>query len=300
VCVCLIVCLPQCCVSIFSVCVCVSVCVSLPPRCVHGSLDANDFDVDTNINMTGTGGEMDLNGNILRLDADGDTFLTLSTDDQIKFTIASVTDALRITNDGGAGAISWPLSGFEHVIRASSTKMIFEPGVNTDSVQFLFTDADKTMDWTDNHLITASQDLAWTFESTYDDQTPALGTTMALYQWNYPDAASNLEVFAQMEVDADVIVNGSEDGRIKFSVMDAGTLKSMFEIGADDVTVTSNGFQFVTNVDIEMNSNDLDNFANLNRDSPTSITGSRGGNAALASLLTDLASIGLITDGTSA
>ncbi|MHC5059202.1 MAG: hypothetical protein ACYTKD_31500, partial [Planctomycetota bacterium] len=64
---------------------------------VNGDIDANGaVDIAGNVTFSGTTKTVDLNGNELILDADGDTSITASTDDQIDFRVAA-NDELVLT-----------------------------------------------------------------------------------------------------------------------------------------------------------------------------------------------------------
>lgn len=84
-------------------------------------------------------------------------------------------------------------------------------------------------------------------------------------------------VYADIRAAARDVSDATEDGQLLLRVMTAGALATRISMRHDGIAFNAGAHAL----------------------SP-SVTGSRGGNAALASLLTTLASMGLITDGTSA
>jgi hypothetical protein len=87
--------------------------------------------------------------------------------------------------------------------------------------------------------------------------------------------------YAQITVDKQSVTNGAEDGEIQIWAAKSGTLGVVFEAdgGNNQVTLGNSGW-------------------NLGFYGSATVTGSRGGNAALADLLTELDTLGLITDST--
>ena len=172
-----------------------------------------------------------------------------------------------------------------HTLTSTGVKMLIDLSASTDDFQLEFGDSTKITTFSNNQLDFSSNTASWGLQTLYAPTTPADGNVFALYDHNFKNSIGTLETWAKIECIATDVTDGTEDATIAFSVMDGGTLKSMFEIIDDVVTVTSNAFRFETNVDIEMNSQDIHDIGALNKATPPSITGSRGGNAALASLL---------------
>ena len=98
----------------------------------------------------------------------------------------------------------------------------------------------------------------------------------------YADNANNAKIqYAEIEVEVDDTTAGGEDGDLNIKLVNNGTLTSIFDMNFASGAARM-GFFGVTAVG-----------------KPT-VTGSRGGNAALASLLSGLQNLGLITDSTTA
>lgn len=224
------------------------------------SLDSNDFTLTTNIIMSGTGGSVDINGNDLILDADGDTKLRTPTDDNIHFDIGGTTDVITF---GGVGTIGFEGTGIDHAIVPGATEFRLDTGASTDDIVFRFASSTEEMTWGRNHLIATSADLAWTVETTYDKASPTDTDTLAVYQWNFSNSASGIEIYAQMDVVADDVTDGTEDATINFRVIDAGSLRNVFEMQSD---------RHVTNSDIRFASGTRPDFT----DDQTTV-GSAGG-----------------------
>jgi hypothetical protein len=238
---------------------------------------------------------MDMNANKIDLDLDNDTSIRADTDDEIQFEVAG-SDVLKIQS---AGALNWNLSGVDHTLTAGSTTMEFELGAVTDSFIITF-DANKKHTFTDNgqeHTSNASGSLGYTFESFFIPSTPIDDDVVAQYQWDATnDAVSPVtEPYAQMQIISTDITDGSEDGDIVWSCIRGGVLTEYVRIDS-----SFNEIRFANGSDLDLQAGNIDNFTQLNADSGAiaTITGSRGGNAALASLLSALETYGMINDST--
>ncbi len=176
--------------------------------------------------------DTDFNGNDLILNANGDTIIS-ATATALSFQIDSVSQALEFQLSNGAGSIHWPVSGFGHSISASTTNLQFDLGVASDSLTFIWaSDADTKMVFTDNHIDTRSDSGLFFFESIYNPTTPADGNTFALYQWNFKNSIGTIEPWAQMQIIATDVTNGTEDAQINYSIMNAGTLSTILQMNA--------------------------------------------------------------------
>ena len=112
-----------------------------------------------------------------------------------------------------------------------------------------------------------------------DSASPADSDTLGVIEFYGNDSLSNLQPFADIAGGALDVTSGTEDGFMNFNVQNNGSSARVLQVSA------SGG-----NVNI--------GFFGVTASSRPDITGSRGGNAALADLLTKLATLGLITDST--
>lgn len=176
--------------------------------------------------------DVDFNGNDLILNANGDTIIS-TTASVLSFQIDSISQALEFQITNAAGSIHWPVSGFGHSITASTTNLQFDLGADTDNLTFIWaTDTNKQMIFTDNHVDTRSDTGLFFFESIFNPTTPVDDTTFALYQWNFKNSVGTIEVWAQMQIIAKDVTNGTEDAEINYSIMNAGTLSTVLQMNA--------------------------------------------------------------------
>ena len=239
---------------------------------------------------------VDIDGNELILDSGQETKIT-ATDTFLSFEINSISQALEFQITDGAGSIHWPVSGFGHAIKASTTSLNFNLGAVTDNFNIIWaTDTSKQMIFTPNHIDTRNDSNLFLFESIFNPETPADDDVFALYQWNFKNSVGTIEPYAQMKMTCTDVSNGTEDADIEFSVMQSGIFTPMLLIDAN-----LNEIQFSSGADLDLQGGNLENIGTftINGGAP-SVTGSRGGNAALTSLLTVLDNEGLITDNTTA
>jgi len=238
--------------------------------------------------------EFDVNGGNIILNANGDTHIS-ATASTLPFQIDGTAQAIEFQVSTGAGSIHWPISGHGHSIQSSTTALTLYTGASTDAFTLNFGGGtDRQTIFQDNAVSFASVDSGYLFESIYNQGTPADDTTIALYQWNYKNSVGTIEPHAEMAIITTDVTNGTEDADFEFRVMQSGTLTTMVKLDAN-----LNEVQFSGGADLDLQAGNVENVGifSINGGAP-SITGSRGGNAALASLLTELENLGLISDNT--
>ena len=117
-------------------------------------------------------------------------------------------------------------------------------------------------------------------ESIYNPTTPADDDVFALYQWNFKNSIGTTEPHAEMKMTCTDVTDGTEDSDIDFSVFDAGTFINILRLDG-----SGNRLYMPSGARIDLNGGALDDIGSFSMNSLPSITGSRGGNAGLASLL---------------
>jgi hypothetical protein len=122
-----------------------------------------------------------------------------------------------------------------------------------------------------------------------DNVSPLDDDNITTLDFQGNDSGAGADIYARIAVIQTDVTAGTEDGDVIFSVANGGTLDEIMRLDGSVLEMKLSGA-------IDMQGNDIDGIGALNMNSPPDITGSRGGNAALADLLTSLASIGLITD----
>lgn len=151
-----------------------------------------------------------------------------------------------------------------------------------------------TADATFLHLNSATAETLLTYQANQDaanidivrdESTPATGRVGRI-DWITEDSASNATQFFTIDVDATTITNGAEDSTITFKGYDAGTQRDWL-VYTGNVGITI----------LETTTEQLGFYGSAGSNKQT-VSGSRGGNAALQGLLTALANLGLITDST--
>ncbi len=160
------------------------------------TLPANTGTVLTN------GGSVDLNGQELILDADGDTSITADTDDQVDIKIGG-TDRFSISSTG----------------KVTSTQT---GGANNFEIQ---TTADSTL----------GADLTLYQNSS----SPADNDIISLISFAGNDDSDTKTTYAQIRGIANDVSNGTEDGFITFLTQVNGTLSEKMRITEDDVLIGS-------------------------------------------------------------
>lgn len=234
--------------------------------------------------------DLHMNAKKIDFDQDSDTSIRASTDDELQIEIGG-SDVLQIV---AAGGLNWNLSGVGHSISAGSTTFTTTLGAITDDYIVKW-DTNNQFIFTPNHIDTRSSTVPYIFESIYSQATPADDTTIALYQWNYKNDIGTIEPHAQLQLITTDVTDGSEDCDWVFEEMVGGVMTEMIRIDAN-----LNEVRFGNGSDLDLQAGDIDNFTQLNADAgaKATITGSRGGNAALASLLSALETYGMINDST--
>lgn len=237
-------------------------------RVISGKGNIGDFLADGSVTMTGN---LDLDGNDLILDADGDSKIVIPSDDIIEFQLAGTSRYIRF--DG----------------TFNTALQINADGSQDPAIDFFHTDALKQnifYDKSSNIFILAGQVLttrilATVFEhgvniarvSTFR-RTPSVSTT-AKWTIKGQDAGGSNNNGGDLDVNPGAKTGSGNPGILSLGTADA----SEVNIGMSGNKIALHG---KTAVVLE------------------AVTGSRGGNAALANLLTKLDNKGVITDSTSA
>ena len=136
-----------------------------------------------------------------------------------------------------------------------------------------------------------------------NDSTPNNGNTIGRIRFDGNDSTLAQTVYAQIDAIASDVANGSEDGRLEFSVKDGGAIGTsvyMTMTGGIGTVINSSLTVSGSVTKIGTGTTQKIGFWGATPVTRPTVTGSRGGNAALASLLTALANEGLITNSTSA
>jgi len=145
-------------------------------------------------------GDLDLNGNELILDVDGDTSITADTDDQIDIKLAG-TDFVKIAD--------------QQVTLTSSTAS--RPGV-----VLLDTNADANPPF---------------LRFQKDSASPADNDEVGIIQFYADDDGGNVFIPADIVTTAPDVSNGSEDGKIAFRVSSGGTKAERLAVESNQVKV---------------------------------------------------------------
>lgn len=114
-----------------------------------------------------------------------------------------------------------------------------------------------------------------------DSSTPADGDFVGILEFSGRDSSGNNQSYADIAGASLDVTNGTEDGLLALNVRNNGSSAKAFEVSANGGNIGI-GFFGTTSIG----------------NSKPTITGSRAGNAALADLLTKLATLGLLTDST--
>ena len=147
--------------------------------------------------------QIDLNGNEMILDADGDTSITADTDDQIDFKTAG-SDRVIIDSSGKVGIGAAPTLGALHVTSSL-----------TDIVTFENTDAGTT----------GAQLILY-----HNSSSPADGDRVGALNFKGQDDAGNDATYAGIRCLATDVSNTTEDGTLTFSTTRAGTFTEAMRI----------------------------------------------------------------------
>lgn len=153
---------------------------------------------------------------------------------------------------------------------------------------------------------------------TISSGTPAAGLGVGM-GFDLSDSALNRDRAANFDCAWDTATAGSEDSYLRFQVVDAGTMKEIVRFeGKTPQVIFHNNASGTPQASFDVSNGkayikgEIEIDGALNHDGTTvgfyatapatqqTATGSRGGNAALASLLTALAASGLIVDSTTA
>jgi len=137
--------------------------------------------------------------------------------------------------------------------------------------------------------------LSYALDFLRNDPSPMAADEIARFNFTGNDDGAGADIYARMAVIQTSVAAGSEDGDMQFSVLQSGSLTETMNLDG------STGRVNFPNGDVGFGSNDLIDVGSVNISSPTTISGARDDpEQALKDLLTDLASIGLITDSTTA
>ena len=147
--------------------------------------------------------QIDLNGNEMILDADGDTSITADTDDQIDFKTAG-SDRVIIDSSGKVGIGAAPTLGALHVTSSL-----------TDIVTFENTDAGTT----------GAQLILY-----HNSSSPADGDRVGALNFKGQDDAGNDATYAGIRCLATDVSNTTEDGTLTFSTSQAGTFTEQLRL----------------------------------------------------------------------
>lgn len=236
--------------------------------------------------------DMDMNANKIDLDLDNDTSIRADTDDEIQFEVGGL-DVLKIV---AAGGLDWNLSGVDHTLTAGSTTMTMKLDQATDQYLLQFANANNEFIFDSGHVdVRMNGTVGFFFESLHNPTTPIDDMTIGLYQWNGKNSIGTIEPHAELQLTTTDVTDGTEDCDFVFSEMVSGVMTEMMRIDAN-----LNEIKLANGSDIDLTAGNIDNFTQLNADAgaKATITGSRGGNAALASLLSALETYGMINDST--
>jgi hypothetical protein len=104
--------------------------------------------------------------------------------------------------------------------------------------------------------------------------------------WVTNDTNTNATNFGRIRVDADTVTDGAESSTFEMSAYDAGTSRIFLQyVGGTGIRI------------LETTTEQLGFYGSTGSNKQT-VSGSRGGNAALQGLLAALANLGIITDST--
>ena len=262
--------------------------------------------LDTELQLQG-GVNLDVNGNDVILDIDADTYIHSNGDDDIELWAGggarlSVTGT-KVRVESTVETNLNDLLSFDTGITTpvgSNRNMIYTENLATDelvinglsggSIRFDFDGTEvMAMDETEiRYTGNASGSYIKQFFQKYDPDPETAGI---VGQRNYlgPNSIGNPIFWAKEEITQTDVTAGTEDSDIDWYIMNGGLSTNLLSLDGSVKEIKAKGA-------LDMNGNDIDEIGSLNMDSKPDITGSRGGNAALADLLTSLASIGLITD----
>jgi len=234
-----------------------------------GDTDITDGGQDDDIDFnTGGAGRMTVNnsaltmfvdirmgGNDLQLDSDLDTSINSTNDDTMQFFVGA-THTLTLQPN----KLIFADTGHLHDFTSTTTSLTLDMGAATDSFLLRFGgDTDLQYTFTDNHVITISDLLAWTFESTYKPGTPADGNVFAVYQYNFKNDNGDIEPWGEFKFTAVDVSNNSENTKLEISLIDGGALESALEL---DNSI--NRVRFASNFSLDMQNNDIDNADEVN------------------------------------
>lgn len=244
----------------------------------------------------GTGYDILLNGSAdLVLDDDDDTWIHSPLDDEIDM-VTGGTSRLSITNtavevESGVETNLNDLLSLDTAITkpvGSNRHMIYVENLTNDELVINSLDTAKVridFDGTEAMSVDPSE-VRFMGDSTGHrvdmyferiEASPADEDIVSQMIYLGDNSIGNPVEWAKISVIQEDVTSGTEDARIEFSVVDGGTLSKMFTVADNKVDVDA--------AILDMKTNDIDNVGQIIYDSPLSITGSRGGNAALASLL---------------
>ena len=228
-----------------------------------------------------TGGTLVNNLNNIISDSGG-TRLNVPTGDSLEFVINGTTN-MTFSED----EIEFQ-AGRAHVISATNTSLQLLSENQSDSVQF-WTGTGRTNetifvgDTTVSLLTEQDQVQASLLQLIQNNNTPADDRTIANLDFMAENSASANEIYTRISGTSIDITSGTEDGQLQLGVVSGGTLIAPIQIEGNNDATSDGG---------------LLGFFGSSGDSKNTVTGSRGGNAALASLLTALEDYGLIVDST--
>ena len=196
-------------------------------------------------------GDLDLNGNELILDVDGDTTITADTDDQIDIKIANADDFRFTANK--FDVLSGSTLEVNGTLDANGTEVILDADGDTSITADTDDQIDIKVGGTDLAKLTDGQ-LTLTsatasrpgilLESTNADanppflrfqkngSSPADNDEVGVIQFYADDDGGNVFVPAQIKVLTSDVTNGSEDGIITIFTTGGGTLAERLRIGS--------------------------------------------------------------------
>ena len=235
--------------------------------------------------------QVNIFGNQLVLDADADTWIDASNDDIINFHVGGNDGAMLMFFDGG---LRWGLTGVNHDLVPSTTALTFELGAVTDDfiINFGTTLQQTVLRHGGIEILANGSTPLIDFQ---DHSTPNDTDIIAslLFEGRNSGGAAMFEYGAIKLITTDITA-GTEDSDLTITLRDGGALIEMliFDGSQNEIRSTSGA-------DFDLNGGGLENIGsfNINGGAPV-VTGSRGGNVALASLLTQLENLGLIVDST--
>ncbi len=130
----------------------------------------------------------------------------------------------------------------------------------------------------------------YNFNFLRNDTTPTANDEIVNINFQGNNASSTTFNFARIVANQRTVTATGEDGELEFFVLRNGTLESRLQLSENAVTLDAPSGVQINNGPLDMSNQDINNAGDIdatafNRNTRPSITGSRGGNVALASLL---------------